>query len=108
MEIYIITEGGLKFIGLSKNKKVSLCIYENYVSMNNLCGLQISGEVEILQPWFEEYLDVLRIKGLKVENISKLPFDMNIIKIVPNKYEFLYSKFKNLGFDSKQIYIPEK
>ncbi len=106
--IYIITEGGLKFIGLSKNKKVSLCIYENYVSMNNLCGLQISGEVEILQPWCEEYLDVLRSKDLKVENISKLPFDMNIIKIVPNKYEFLYSKFKNLGFDSKQIYIPEK
>lgn len=107
-KIYIISEGGLKFIGLSKNNKISLCIYEDYKNMNNLCGLQISGEAEIVQPWSEEYLDILSRKDLKIENISKLPFDMNIIKITPNKYEFLYSKFKNLGFDSKQIYIPEK
>lgn len=106
--IYIISEGGLKFIGLSKNNQISLCVYEDYKSMNNLCGLQISGEVEIIKPWCEEYIDVLIRKNLKVENISKLPFDMNLIKIVPSKYEFLYSKFKNLGFDSKQIYIPEK
>lgn len=106
--IYIISEGGLKFIGLSKNEKVSLCVYENYVNMNNLCGIQISGEAEILQPWNEEYIDVLSRKGLKIENISKLPFNMNVIKIIPYKYEFLYSKFKNLGFDSKQIYIPKK
>ncbi|MCC3864359.1 pyridoxamine 5'-phosphate oxidase family protein [Terrisporobacter petrolearius] len=107
-DIYIISEGGLKFIGLSKNNKISLCVYEDYKSMNNLCGLQISGEAEIIKPWCDEYIDVLSRKDLKVENISKLPFDMNVIKIIPNKYEFLYSKFKNLGFDSKQIYIPEK
>lgn len=106
--IYIISEGGLKFIGLSKNNKVSLCVYEDYKNMNNLCGLQISGEAEILQPWSDEYMDVLKRKDLKIENISKLPFDMNVIKIIPTKYEFLYSKFKNLGFDSKQIYIPDK
>ena len=44
----------------------------------------------------------------KIENILKLPFNMNIIKVIPDKYEFLYSKFKNLGFDSKQTYIPNK
>lgn len=106
--IYIISEGGLKFIGLSKNNQISLCVYEYYKSMNNLCGLQISGEAEIIKPWCEEYIDLLIRKNIKVENISKLPFDMNVIKIVPSKYEFLYSKFKNLGFDTKQIYIPEK
>ena len=106
--IYIISEGGLKFIGLSKNNKVSLCVYEDYKNMNNLCGLQISGEAEILQSWSDEYMDVLNRKDLKIENISKLPFDMNVIKITPTKYEFLYSKFKNLGFDSKQIYIPKQ
>ncbi|WP_455539024.1 flavodoxin domain-containing protein [Terrisporobacter sp.] len=105
--IYIISEGGLKFIGLSKNKKVCICVYENYTNMNNLCGLQISGDAEVLQPWCEEYIQALNRKGLKIENISKLPFDMNIIKVIPDKYEFLYSKFKNLGFDSKQIYIPK-
>ncbi|MCC3671187.1 MULTISPECIES: flavodoxin domain-containing protein [Terrisporobacter] len=106
--LYIISEGGLKFIGLLKNNQVSICIYEDYKNMNNLCGLQISGEAEILQPWCEEYLEVFTRKELKIENISKLPFNMNIIKIVPTKYEFLCSKFKNLGFDSKQIYIPKK
>lgn len=106
--IYIISEGGLKFIGLSKNSQVSVCIYEDYKNMNNLRGLQITGEAEILEFWGEEYLDALSRKNLNVENISKLPFNMNVIKIVPNRYEFLYSKFKNLGFDSKQIYIPKK
>ena len=52
-------------------------------------------------------MEVLSRKGIKIENISKLPFNMNIIKITPKKYEFLYSKFKQLGFDSKQIYIPK-
>ena len=75
--------------------------------MNNLCGLQISGEAEIVEPWSEEYVEALSRKKLKIENISKLPFDMNIIKITPEKYEFLYSKFKQLGFNSKQIYIPK-
>lgn len=98
----------MKFIGLSKNNKISLCIYEDYKNMNNLCGLQISGKAEIIKPWCEEYIDVLSRKDLKIENISKLPFDMNVIQIVPSKYEFLYPKFKNLVFDSKQIYTPEK
>ena len=106
--IYIISEGGLKFIGLSENKKVCICIYEDYTNMNNLCGLQISGNSEILEPWCEEYMETLDRKGLKIENILKLPFNMNIIKVIPDKYEFLYSKFKNLGFDSKQTYIPNK
>ena len=106
--IYIISEGGLKFIGLSENKKVCICIYEDYTNMNNLCGLQISGNSEILEPWCEEYMETLDRKGLKIEKILKVPFNMNIIKVIPDKYEFLYSKFKNLGFDSKQTYIPNK
>ena len=106
-KIFIISEGGLKFIGLLNNKNISLCVYEDYTNMNNLCGLQISGEAEIVEPWSEEYVEALSRKKLKIENISKLPFDMNIIKITPEKYEFLYSKFKQLGFNSKQIYIPK-
>ena len=105
--IYIISEGGLKFIGLLNNNNISLCVYENYTNMNNLCGLQIGGDAELIEPWSEEYIEILSRKELKIENISKLPFDMNIIKIIPKKYEFLYSKFKQLGFDSKQIYIPK-
>lgn len=104
---YIISEGGLKFIGIYQNNKVSICIYENYTDMNNLKGLQVTGTVELLEPWSDEYLDVLERKNLKLQNISKLPFDMNILKIKPNKYEFLYSKFKNLGYDPKQIFIPK-
>ena len=106
-KIYMISEGGLKFIGLLKNSSVSISIYESYTNMNNLCGLQITGEAEIIEAWSEEYMEVLSRKGIKIENISKLPFNMNIIKITPKKYEFLYSKFKQLGFDSKQIYIPK-
>lgn len=106
-KFYIISEGGLKFIGITQNEQVSLGIYENYTDMNNLCGIQITGKVEVIEAWTEEYLDVLERKGLKIEAVSKLPFNMNILKITPIKYEYLYSKFKHLGYDSKQVYIPK-
>ena len=63
--------------------------------------------MDICEDKSEKYFfDISKFR--KIENILKLPFNMNIIKVIPDKYEFLYSKFKNLGFDSKQTYIPNK
>ena len=102
---YFISEGGLKFVGILQNKNISVSIYENYTDMNHLNGLQISGEVELLDYWSSEYEKVLKLKKIGVDRFKNLPISMNIIKVKPSKFEFLYSKFKEMGYNIKQNLI---
>jgi uncharacterized protein YhbP (UPF0306 family) len=102
--IYILSEGGEKFANLLYNKNVSVAIYEDYTSMINLKGMQITGEASIIECESQEYTDVLTWKGLNVDAIKSLPVNMNMIKIKLNKVEFLNSQFKSQGADAKQIY----
>lgn len=102
--IYILSEGGEKFANLLFNTNVSVAVYEDYTSMNNLKGMQITGEASIIGSEGEEYTDVLKWKGLNAEAIKSMPVNMNMIKIKLIKVEFLNSKFKDLSADIKQIY----
>ncbi|MBC5995415.1 hypothetical protein EAI30_06915 [Romboutsia ilealis] len=103
--IYIISEGGLKFVGILQNKNISVSIYENYTDMNSLNGLQISGEVELLDEHSSEYEKVIKLKRLEFGKFNKLPISINILKIKPSKFEFLSSKFEEMGYDVKQNLI---
>ncbi|EYE87965.1 flavin-nucleotide-binding protein [Fervidicella metallireducens AeB] len=102
--IYLLTEGGEKFCNLLKNCSVSVSVYDNFQGMGKLAGMQIQGEAFLIDEKSREYKDVLNLRGINYENIIKLPITMNIIKIKLLKAEFIYSKFKSLGYDSKQIY----
>ena len=88
---YLFSEGGLKFRALEKNKHVCLAIYEESAGFGNLAGLQVTGEAEIV-----EY------KKIPVDMLKKLPQPMNLIKIVPDVYDFLKSDLKKRGFSSRQ------
>lgn len=71
--------------------------------MNNLKGMQITGQASFIED-NEEFNNVLKFKGLNVEFIKSMPIKMNIVRIVPDKIEFLNSQFKNDGYSAKQIY----
>ena len=60
--IYILSEGGEKFANLLYNKNVSVAVYEDYTSMNNLKGMQITGEASIIGSESQEYTDILTWK----------------------------------------------
>lgn len=100
--IYLLSEGGEKFANILLNNKVSLALYEDYTSMNNLAGMQITGKASIIEER-EEYREIIRKKGLNAEFIERMPVNMNILKIKIEKIEFLYSKFKKMGYEPKQI-----
>lgn len=102
--IYLISEGGEKFANLALNTNVSLAVYEDYTGMNNLAGMQITGSSYIVPNYNDEYVDIINMKGLNIDFIKKMPFNMNIIKIKIEKIEFLYSKFQKLGYETRQIY----
>ncbi|MDO5520039.1 MAG: pyridoxamine 5'-phosphate oxidase family protein [bacterium] len=105
--LYIITEGGNKFIGILKNPKVSVVVFEPYTTMAELNGLQIMGTAKLVEVNSKEYLEAFQKKGIKPETLAKLPIDMNVLKICPDSYEFLSSSFRAKGYDAKQCYSVE-
>jgi len=101
--IYLLSEGGEKFANLPLNNQVSVAVYEDYTGFGNLAGMQITGTSEIVSEDSVEYENVIRMKGLKIDFIKRNPVKMNMIKITISKVEFLYSEFKKLGYEAKQI-----
>lgn len=102
---YFISEGGSKFKGILQNSNVSIAIFDKYTSMNQLKGMQVTGESEIIPCWSEEYIQVINFKGLNINVLRNLPVNLNLIKVVPQAYEFLNTDFKEKGADSKQYYL---
>ncbi len=102
--IYLLSEGGEKFANILLNKRVSIAVYEDYTGMNNLAGMQISGQAKIVPPGKTEYGQILKIKGLSPDFINKLPINLNMVKITLEKVEFLYSAFQEMDNETKQIF----
>lgn len=101
-KFWMLSEGGLKFHGMEVNKNVCLAIYDSYKGFGQLGGMQISGIAELVEPWTDEYIDLLNFKKIAVENLKKLPVTMYLIKVTPTSIDFLCAEFKKLGYDSRQ------
>ncbi len=99
---YFFSEGGLKFQGLKENKNVGLAIFEPYGGFGKLKSLQVEGTAEMVEPFSEEYLKLMEHKKIPVEAMKKLPQPMNLIKVVPETYDYLDSELKKDGFGSRQ------
>lgn len=100
--LYFMTEGGEKFANILQNNNVSISIFENYISMADLAGMQITGKAEAVTE-NDEYSKALSCRGINYEALKKYPINMNILKVKVLKVEFLFSKFKNRGFEARQI-----
>lgn len=105
---YFISEGGFKFKGILQNSNVSIAIFNEYTSMSELKGMQIYGKSEIIPHQIKEYIQVIKFKGLNINALRNLPVDLNLIKVVPQAFEFLNTDFKIKGMDSKQYYFVNK
>lgn len=101
-KFWLLSEGGLKFLGLEGNKNVSLAIYDNYTGFGQVNGMQVSGTAELVEPWSNEYIDLLEFKKIPVQNMKKHSVTLYLIKITPDRIDFLCSEFKKLGFDPRQ------
>ncbi|MBU3183003.1 flavodoxin domain-containing protein [Clostridium psychrophilum] len=100
---YIITEGGMKFKGILQNNNVAMSIADSYTTMKDVKGLQISGLAKIVPSFSEEYFEVFKSKGIELSALEKLSIELYIIKVIPQKFEFLNADFKKNNFNSKQV-----
>lgn len=101
---YFITQEGYKFKGILQSSNVSIAIFNNHTSMDNVLGMQILGKGILLDRNSNEYLEVIENNNIKIEEYKNPSFEINLLKVVPENIEFINSEFKKNGFDSKQIY----
>lgn len=99
---WIFSEGGQKFKALKENKNVCLAIFDKYTGFQNLKGMQITGTAQLIVPFSEEYNAVAQLRNISIEALKKLPEVMYLIKIIPQKIEFLNADFKKMGGDIRQ------
>jgi hypothetical protein len=100
---WMLSEGGQKFAALENNYNVCLAIYDKYDGFGKLKGMQIAGTAEIIEPFSEEYIIMAEYKKISVDALKKLPYPMNLIRIVPTRIDFLNSEFKKKGCASRQF-----
>ncbi|AKA68686.1 pyridoxamine 5'-phosphate oxidase family protein [Clostridium scatologenes] len=101
--IYFISEGGEKYAHIYVNHNVSIAVYENYKDFKSLAGVQISGTASLIERFSDEYNIVMEKRGLNIENLKNMPIYLNIIKVIPNKYEVIFSNFSKEGYNVKQV-----
>lgn len=103
--LWIMSEGGKKFIGLEKNDQVSATIFETYQGFGTIHSVQIQGRALIEEPFGPVYMNYLQQKHIPEEMIRKMPVPMSLIRIEPVEIDYLDSGLKKEGFDVRQHLI---
>lgn len=101
-KIWVLTEGGLKFLALKHNPGVCLAVFDPFSGFETLNGMQIYGTVEIAEPWSEEYLRLLAWRKLPAEDLKKLPQPLYLLRITPLRMDYLCAEFQKRGFAPRQ------
>lgn len=106
--IYFLSEGGEKFANIMLNDRVSVAVYDPYESMRDVAGIQLTGRAGFVETGSDEYIDVLRQRGISQSTISSLPVRLHMIKIVLERAELFCARLKSRGYEITQIYdFPE-
>lgn len=101
----IYTEGGDKFLNLEHNDNVSLAVFDQNGSEPGLKGLQVQGKGIIVDSDTEEYAAPLRARGMAEDRIRWLGDFVHLLKVVPEKMEFLNTLFQKDGYGSRQTIV---
>lgn len=100
--VYIVTEGGFKFRGLSENKRVSMAVFDQDPDFGNLRSVQVYGYADVYDNSESEFADGIDKIGYKMEAFENLKHPMYMLKIKPIDADMLFSCFKEEGYDAKQ------
>ena len=104
-QFWIFTEGGEKFIGLEKNKNVSLAVFEKNPNFGELRSVQVMGTAKLIEPMPAQYVAHAEFKKVPVAALQKLADQgnpMHLLCITPVRMDVLFSDFKKQGYDSRQ------
>ena len=99
---WMFSEGGKKLLGLARNPNVCLAIYDKYNGFGTLHGMQVTGKAEMIEPFSEAYKAHAAHQKIPLEALRQLLHPMHLIRVQPERIDYLCSDFKKQGFDSRQ------
>lgn len=102
--LYILSEGGEKFANILLNNNVAISIYDPFQGMNQLGGMQIRGRSFLVEENTSEYREIIAMKGIEYEKLVQFPAKLYAIKVKIKEVEFIWYKFKEMGYEIKQYY----
>lgn len=100
--LYLFSEGGEKFAHLLANPRVSVAVYDPFVSMASLFGLQLTGRAALVPARSVEYGRALAAKGLALERVRALPVLIHLVRIDLEEAELVSSEAQRLGYAARQ------
>jgi hypothetical protein len=100
--LYLLSEGGEKFAHLLANPRVSVAVYDPFVSMSSLFGLQLTGRAALVPAWSVEYGRALAAQGLAPERVRALPVLIHLVRIDLEEVEVVSSEAQRRGYAARQ------
>ncbi|MBQ1506147.1 MAG: pyridoxamine 5'-phosphate oxidase family protein [Erysipelotrichales bacterium] len=101
-EFWFVSEGGNKFIGLEKNKNVSLAIFEYYGDVKDSHGLQVMGTAVLYNCYSDEFKKLLAFKGIPYDALKAAKVEVAAVRVIPNTFEMYDTDFVKAGYDVRQ------
>lgn len=101
-KVYIYSEGGEKFAHLLRNPAAAIAVYTEYTSMEDIAGLQVEGRAEVLRPGAAGHAEALALRKIDPARLRAANVELNVIRITPERAEFLNAAFKREGYAMKQ------
>ncbi|MBQ4505636.1 MAG: pyridoxamine 5'-phosphate oxidase family protein [Firmicutes bacterium] len=99
---WFVSEGGSKFIGLEKNRNVSLAIFEYYGDARDSHGLQVTGKAEFYSNTSDEFKKLLAFKGIPYDMLKAAKVEVAVVRVVPSRFEMYDTDFVKMGCDVRQ------
>ena len=100
---WFVSEGGSKFIGLEKNRNVSMAIFEYYGNPRDSHGLQVMAHAEFYSNTPDEFKKLLAFKGIPYDALKAAAVEVAVVRAVPYLYEMYDTDFVKQGYDVRQI-----
>jgi nitroimidazol reductase NimA-like FMN-containing flavoprotein (pyridoxamine 5'-phosphate oxidase superfamily) len=105
--IYFVGEPGTKLKNIANNPNVSIGIFLPYTGWDSAKGAQITGRAKIIS---RQDLDGLREgleayqweKTAKQLNIKEFPKTVELVKVDPEKIEYVDISLKKMGYSPRQ------
>ena len=105
--LYFVGEPGTKLKNITDNPNVSIGIFLPYTGWDSAKGAQITGRAKIIS---RQDLDGLREgleayqweKTAKQLNIKEFPKTVELVKVDPEKIEFVDISLKKMGYSPRQ------
>ena len=110
LTIYFVAEPGNKLKNIAKNPRVSIGVFLPYEGWDSAKGAQITGHATIIpRAPVDEFNQALRAykweRTAKEMGIKEFPKTVEMVKVEPEKIEFVDMALKRSGFSARQVYL---